>query len=62
MQWKWKEWEHSAVKMAWPWPGFIEVRHIAQSSLDDLEPCFGKLMLEEDDIRVEESEDLTPAP
>lgn len=51
------------MKMAWPWPGFIEVRHIAQSSLvDDLEPCFGKLMLEEDDIRVEESEDLRPAP
>lgn len=30
IQWKWKEWEHSAVKMAWPWPDSMVFRHIAQ--------------------------------
>lgn len=28
MQWKWKEWEHSAVNIACPAPGLMEVRHI----------------------------------
>lgn len=29
IQWKWKVCEHSAVKRAWPWPGFIVVKHMA---------------------------------
>lgn len=41
MQLKWKECEHSAVKMAWPFVVFIVVKHIAQILLDDdLMPYF----------------------
>lgn len=29
MQWKWKVWEHSAVKRAWPCPAFMLPRQIA---------------------------------
>lgn len=30
MQEKWKEWEHSAVKRAWPCPAFMTSKHIEQ--------------------------------
>jgi hypothetical protein len=31
MHWKWKAWEHSAVKMACLCPGFIAFKHIAHT-------------------------------
>lgn len=52
MQWKWKEWEHSAIKMAWPCPVFMAVRHIAQVLLLLLSGDVGKRRPEEDGVGV----------
>lgn len=49
MQWKWKEWEHSAVKMACPCPVFIEFRQIAHVPLEDLDLDLERRRLEDDD-------------
>lgn len=34
IQTKWKEWEHSAVKMAWPCPALTLLRQMAQFFLE----------------------------
>lgn len=40
------------MKMAWPCPGFMLVRHIAQVILDDLEAFLGKRRPEEEGVGV----------
>lgn len=52
MQWKWKECEHSAVKIACPPPCFILVRHIEQVCLDGLLPLLANLKPCEDGVGV----------
>lgn len=52
MQWKWKECEHSAVKIACPCPRFIEVKHIAQVFLEDLLALLDSLKPPDDGVGV----------
>lgn len=40
------------MKMAWPWPGFMDIKHIVQVLSKDLEECFDKRSPEDDGVGV----------